>query len=670
MPSTTLGKRSRETDSASDQLRTPEATPNQKRPKVTPTVLDGDSNKENIPPLKFTPVNGTHASPPMSARAARALRRSTTSESIVTPPRARVLKRTASFSTSFSNLVIATPPPTPLNLLPFHARVRALFRSNCNSTVSLPSRENEREIITTFLESFINQSDSDSFQSLYISGSPGCGKTALIHSILASLTDQLDKTKIVNLNCMALNNLDALWDRLVDEFDGLLLKKRKAGTGKGKGREMVESMLSETTGRCILVLDEMDHIASNPQSISSLLNLAKSDRLCVIGIANTHTLTSSPASSLIDIRTLHFSPYTSAQLLQILQSRLALLTPSAPGGSQTAPDATMKKLLPLSTLILLTKKIATLTGDVRTLFEVLRAAIDLAVASASASSTATVDDDSFFAEAGSIGSVTTGHILEALKTIVSSKSNQTSASASTSSPSSALPSTTSNSAIISKTAALGLQARLVLLAVLIAAKRVEAGLSVDASSSRNSSPSNNNNSNGLKNPFESSSSATVVGAHLYAFYSHILRRGGDVSISTPASRNEFADLLGMLEGTGLIVLSSSSLSLTSPRKKRVCFGRSSSFKSGSSSSSFSAPGFGLSEEIRLAPGVWADEVLRGLGVRIGGDAQSQVKDVRGEELNALWIRENAAIRKELKTLETKRNKQDTSRVFADAFSDD
>ncbi|KAJ3921745.1 Cdc6B protein [Lentinula edodes] len=642
-----LGKRSRQPDEL-EQLQTPGPTPNPKRTKGTTTpVFDGNGNKENIPPLNLTPVNSNNASTPMNSRVVRALRRSATLESFVTPSPARTaVNRTASFSTSFANLTLATPPSTPLTLLPLHARARALLRATSNnSNFFMPARDSEREIITRSIATFLSPSGADASHNLYISGAPGCGKTALINSILDSL--ELDDTRIVNVNCMALKNIAALWDLLVDEFDGLLQKKRKSGMKRGNGREAVEALLYGMSTRCILVLDELDHIASNPQSISSLLSLARSDGLYVIGIANTHTLTSSPSSFTDDIRTLHFSPYTSAQLLQILQSRLSILTSQS--SSKSAPDDTLKQLLPLTTLTLLTKKIAALTGDVRTLFEVLRRAIDLAVTS---SATARIDDENFFAEAGPVCSVTPTHVLAA---ITQSTADQTPVQ--TASTSSA-----SNSEIVRRVTSIGFQARLVLLSVLVAVKRIEAGLTIDISSIRNSSHGS------LQNGPEflaTDKDIVVDGSHLHAYYSHILRRGGDASISSPVSRTDFSDLLGMLEGAGLIVLGPFQLS---PKKKRVCFGPSASFGRSSAWSSVRNGGT-LTEEVRLAPGVWVDEVLRGLGAGFSSESKAS-RDVNEEELNTLWMKEDTIIRKELKAIDNKRNAQEGSQMFIDASLDD
>ncbi len=85
-----LGKRTHRGELSSpsncQQLQTPDPTPNPKRPKTTITILDGDGNKENIPPYLIRAVNGDSSSP-ISARAARALRRTSTEAGIASPRR-------------------------------------------------------------------------------------------------------------------------------------------------------------------------------------------------------------------------------------------------------------------------------------------------------------------------------------------------------------------------------------------------------------------------------------------------------------------------------------------------------------------------------------------------------------------------------------------------------
>ncbi|EEB94658.1 hypothetical protein MPER_06492 [Moniliophthora perniciosa FA553] len=217
----------------------------------------------------------------------------------------------------------------------------------------------------------------------------------------------------------------------------------------------------------ILILDELDHIASTSQALSSLFSLPTShaDVFRVIGIANTHTLTSSSAATPPQVQTIHFAPYTSAQLQQILQSRLALLR-----RSDTSPEVVdaSKKFLPVPTITLLSKKVAALTGDVRALLEVLRGAIDLAVASQPKT------QDPLTAPTHT---VTPTHVLDALKAYKPSSSTPTSPQAAASSSSAS----SSNSEIVLKVRALGIQPRLALLALILASKRIEAGLTLGLS---------------------------------------------------------------------------------------------------------------------------------------------------------------------------------------------
>ena len=65
-----------------------------------------------------------------------------------------------------------------------------------------------------------------------------------------------------------------------------------------------------------------------------------------------------------NVQTIHFAPYTPTQLQDILQSCSSPL-------HSTELAAEVKKFLPPPTLMLLTKKVAALTGDIRSLFVLL-----------------------------------------------------------------------------------------------------------------------------------------------------------------------------------------------------------------------------------------------------------------------------------------------------------
>ncbi|KAF8902944.1 P-loop containing nucleoside triphosphate hydrolase protein [Gymnopilus junonius] len=659
--SSVLGKRGHQDPSSSplapqacEQLQTPDNTPNPKRARTTVSVLDGDGNKENIPPLKVTPINGD-----TSPRAIRALRRTATE--VITPTRSRPSpRRNASLaslppstpSTENFHLAISTPPPTPpIALLPLHARARGLLRSTCNNThAQIAGREIERAAILDFLTLFIqgaSVNNEATTSSMFISGSPGTGKTALVNAIIRELsTENITDVKVVSINCMALKGLDALWERIIEELsDG---SKRKNSSKKLKGREGVRSILTELSAKCILILDELDHITPNSQSLTSIFTLTETlpAQLRLIGIANTHTLTSS--STLLpsnDVQTIHFAPYTPTQLQEILQSRLNPLS----DGDSTDSAASLKKFLPPATLTLLTKKVAALTGDVRSLFEVLRGAIDLAIVASSVNKSS--DENPLNTPA--VG-VTPQHILAALKAYT---------------PASAAPKTltavssTSSSETVTKIRNLGLQARLALLAILLASKRLEAGLALTTSttSPRKSSASPMKRSISLPQPMSSGPGVGIETGVLHTYYSAVLSRT-ESGVFEPVSRSEFGDLLGMLEGVGLVSLSSS-LAVTSasvsPSKGRRAFGRTASFGVG-----LSKNGAGAVGEVRLVEGVWGDEVLRCLGVMT---ADVSASDAREEEVRGIWERERVRLNRDVKAAAL----ANTSRpdTFAGAFSD-
>ncbi|KAF9462278.1 P-loop containing nucleoside triphosphate hydrolase protein [Collybia nuda] len=655
-----------------DQLQTPDPTPNPKRPRTSIGLVDGDSNKENVPPFVPELINIDAPSP----RGARALRRTTTE--LTTPARLRTaIRRTASTSTlasspgtpttEISHLAIATPPPTPpTSLLPLHARARALLRSTCNNiSTEIAGRDNERATIHNFLFSFLDSSaietDDEPSTSLYISGSPGTGKTALVNAIMRSLPAE---AKVVSINCMALSSIEALWDRLVEELEDGKKRKTAGRVKKIKGRDAVEKLFANYHSKCVVILDELDHIAPTSQSLTTIFSLpnATSSTLRLIGIANTHTLTSSSSSTssisaASKVCTLHFAPYTPAQLLQILQSRLKSLTDSE-NDDDKKQAADVKKFLPSPTLMLLTKKVAALTGDVRSLFEVLRGAIDLAVVASVSSPpsptpapTSTVDDNSLDTPAPI---VTPGHILAALKAYTPS-STSTSITKSTN----ITPLPTTNSEIVAKVSNLGLQARLVILCALLASKRLEVGLPISSAASILASPTKKipispmKRSSSLPNPSANVSGVGIDANQLHTYYSTVLNRS-DGGVLEPVSRGEFGDLIGVLEGVGLVRLGGTADTLAGTGARRA-FGRSASFGGGAG---FGGAGKGKGKgDIKLAGGVRADEVLRGLGISAVATASSAVEgDARQEEVKAIWEREKARLGRDLKAIEREKGK--------------
>ena len=213
--STVLGKRGHQDSPSSlcEQLQTPDNTPNPKRARTTTVVVDGDSNKENVPPFNISSIHVT-----------------------ATP------------TSSLMELTLSTPPPSPpTSLLPIQARVRALLRSTCNNTSSsIAGRDEERTSLLKFLTPFIDGTSMDHdthTTSMFISGAPGTGKTALVNAIICDVLAENDNVKVISINCMALKSVDALWERIIEDL-ATTPRRKTAGKKKTNNHDRLKALLS------------------------------------------------------------------------------------------------------------------------------------------------------------------------------------------------------------------------------------------------------------------------------------------------------------------------------------------------------------------------------------------------------------------------------------------
>lgn len=104
----------------------------------------------------------------------------------------------------------------------------------------MSGREEERATIESFLLGFDTKSPEEVQPVLYVSGSPGTGKTALVNSILASMPMTSD-TRVVFVNCMAYKNVDELWERLGEDVFAPIAKNGRK-TKKSYSKENVIKM--------------------------------------------------------------------------------------------------------------------------------------------------------------------------------------------------------------------------------------------------------------------------------------------------------------------------------------------------------------------------------------------------------------------------------------------
>ena len=139
--------------------------------------------------------------------------------------------------------------PPLFALLPIYACIHVLLRSTCNGTFTITGRSTERDVIAKFIASACESDASPvpSKSSLFISGTPGTGKTALVNSVLSGL-EYCQDFKVVTVNCMALNNMDNLWDCLCENIESSTLVRRNRGA-KAKGKRLLDRILASQDQR-------------------------------------------------------------------------------------------------------------------------------------------------------------------------------------------------------------------------------------------------------------------------------------------------------------------------------------------------------------------------------------------------------------------------------------
>ena len=566
-------------------------------------------------------------------------------------------------ATAAFQMSLVTPPPSPHHSIqPISTRVRALLRPTCNHVGGMAGRRNERDVITRFISGFVSTSDSESTKVsdasiLYISGTPGTGKTALVNTILGDMRDELAaaQVSVITVNCMAVNDVEALYSRLVEDLSKEAVSGKKAGRGrklKETSLQAVSRLLDEQRAKwsvspsinlrsaidsyqlSLVLLDEIDHIASSSQALTSLFALACSHTatLRLIGVANTHTLSASSSATsvtmeaLAGVQTMHFSPYSPEELLEIVQERLAPLKDATDAASSESLD----KFLPRPTLMLLTKKVAAMTGDVRAVFEVLRGSINIAINSPVPNAANPLEV--------STPPVTPAHVLSALKAY--------NPASNTSRAASAVPKKATDSETVIKVRELGLQARLVLLAMVLARRRLDAGLA-PGGSSPSPSPSSvpRTPSKRSSSLADVTSGSAVDSSQLFNYYKTVLSRSEE-GLFTAVSRSEFGDLLGLLETVGLLEISGAASMPSTPSKSgKRGLARSVSFGGIKASVMTSA------QEVKFIAGIRMDEVIRGLGIQDGQkDASAPATgDPIEEEVRVVFRKERVRIVRESKT---------------------
>lgn len=230
----------------------------------------------------------------------------------------------------------------------------------------LVGRTTERSRIETFWEEAVGGRRA---ASIYISGAPGCGKTASVmalkrlqHKKYRALPRN-QRPRVVYINCMKLvNPQKAIFHAIAAKLDIEVAVTAAEAALRSHFTAEAETVKAMT----VLICDEIDALESSEVLYSLFAMPAlRGSSLVLIGIANALVLTEEVLPRLkhsnCKPETLFFAPYKSSQLMEIVLERLA--------GSRLG---SLVGLFERDALLFCAGKVSSQTSDVRTALQMMR----------------------------------------------------------------------------------------------------------------------------------------------------------------------------------------------------------------------------------------------------------------------------------------------------------
>ncbi|CAG8496374.1 5611_t:CDS:2 [Ambispora gerdemannii] len=228
----------------------------------------------------------------------------------------------------------------------------------------LPCRENETSQILSYVQEAIKEKNGTC---IYISGTPGTGKTASVREIIRVLqgkvdTKDLNRFKFTEINALKLSDplktYCALWESLSEE-------KVTADHANSLLEEYFKSSASKNEP-WVVFIDELDMLVANQSLMYNLFNWPNvpNSRLILIAVANTMDLpermTHKKISSRIGLTRINFTTYNHQQLIKILESRLE--------GIETFEKDAIE---------FAARKVSAFSGDARRALDICRRAVEI-----------------------------------------------------------------------------------------------------------------------------------------------------------------------------------------------------------------------------------------------------------------------------------------------------
>ncbi|KAL8672905.1 MAG: hypothetical protein Q9168_002659 [Polycauliona sp. 1 TL-2023] len=287
----------------------------------------------------------------------------TPSKQYLTPTHKRVIVKKPLTFTPLGTRILS---PHHTTSSPFQLARSNLHVSSIPAT--LPCREEEFNTVYSHLEAAIT---AGSGACIYISGTPGTGKTATVREVVAQLNasvlaEELDDFIFVEINGMKVTDphqsYSLLWEAL---------KGERVSPSHALG--LLEREFDKPSPRrvpCVVLMDELDQLVTKNQSVMyNFFNWPglRHSRLIVLAVANTMDLPertlSNKISSRLGLTRITFPGYTHEQLQAIISSRLSHVP-----GHIVDPDA----------IQFASRKVAAVSGDARRALDICRRAVEIA----------------------------------------------------------------------------------------------------------------------------------------------------------------------------------------------------------------------------------------------------------------------------------------------------
>ncbi|XP_014260025.1 origin recognition complex subunit 1 isoform X2 [Cimex lectularius] len=228
---------------------------------------------------------------------------------------------------------------------------------------SLPCREKEFSNIKSFL---LRKLEDMTGGCMYISGVPGTGKTATVHTVVKTLQKESQDDEVPAFDFVEVNGL-----RLTEPRQAYVRIWQTLTKNKLTPEQALKSLEDKFTGKnkrcCILLVDELDYLCNKRQDvIYNILDWTtkRNSKLVVLTIANTMDLPErtlkGKVTSRMGLTRLVFQPYTFQQLQQIVMNRLN-------GCTSFQADAVQ----------LVARKVAAVSGDARRALDICRRSTEL-----------------------------------------------------------------------------------------------------------------------------------------------------------------------------------------------------------------------------------------------------------------------------------------------------